>query len=239
MLLKWQVYGTKFGPSLSTRPARNLKAGAIRELRKENKNREDGLLPWGLQARRGQRSTPPSEALSTGWALHVVLLRSATSAAGTLTHSSLWPTLCVQDCSPSPTPFFPIAFSSTPSPPPLQYPPLSSMPSNLRATSTPWASTSQRAARAFWSHIFLSCLSIRFLTYFIPQILANFSLLLSLMCGRLVQQLFFGSLRAVEVEVGLQVFFDAESDPLAETLRPHVVLCHRVTSSIHHFQRRD
>ena len=155
------------------------------------------------------------------------------------THSSLWPTLCVQDCSPSPTPFFPIAFSSTPSPPPLQYPPLSSMPSNLRATSTPWASTSQRAARAFWSHIFLSCLSIRILTHFIPQILANFSLLLSLMCGRLVQQLFFGSLRAVEVEVGLQVFFDAESDPLAETLRPHVVLCHRVTSSIHHFQRRD
>lgn len=32
------------------------------------------------------------------------------------------------------------------------------------------------------------------------MILANFSLLLSLMCGRLVQQLFFGSLRAVEVE---------------------------------------
>ena len=74
VLLKWQVYGTDFGPSLSTRPARNLKAGAARELRKENKNREDGLLPWGLQARRGQRSPLPCEALSTGWALHVVLL---------------------------------------------------------------------------------------------------------------------------------------------------------------------
>jgi hypothetical protein len=121
----------------------------------------------------------------------------------------------------------------------LQYPPLSSMPSNLRATFTPWASTSQRAARAFWSHILMSCLSTGILTFFILQILANFSLLLSLMCGRLVQQLFFGSLRAVEVEVGLQVFFDTESDPLTETLRPHVVLCHRVTSSIHYFQRRD
>ena len=69
MLWKWQVYGTDFGPSLSTRPARNLKAGAARELRKENKNRDNGLLPWGLQARRGQRSPPPIEALSTGWSL--------------------------------------------------------------------------------------------------------------------------------------------------------------------------
>lgn len=54
------------------------------------------------------------------------------------------------------------------------------------------------------------CLSIGFLTFFLPQILANFSLLLSLMCGRLVQQLFFGSLRVVEVEVELQVFFGTE-----------------------------
>ncbi len=59
------------------------------------------------------------------------------------------------------------------------------------------------------------------------------------MCGRLVQQLFFGSLRPVEVEVGMKVFSDTESDPLTETLRPHVVLCHRVTSGVHHFQRRD
>jgi hypothetical protein len=100
------------------------------------------------------------------------------------------------------------------------------MPSNLRATFTPWLSTSQRAARAFWSNILFSCRSTVILTFFLPQILANFSLLLSLMCGRLVQQLFFGSLRAVEIEVGLQVFFDTGSDPLTETLRPHVVLCH-------------
>src|SRR6267154_6804682 len=92
-------------------------------------------------------------------ALHVVLLRSATSAAATLTHPSIWPTLCVQDSSPSPTPFFPIASFSTPSPPPLQYPPLSSMPSNLRPTFTPWPSTSQRAARVFWSHLLMSYLS--------------------------------------------------------------------------------
>jgi hypothetical protein len=172
-------------------------------------------------------------------ALHVVSSFSALPRRPLPTHSSLWPTLCVHDCSPSPTPFFPIAYSSTPSPPPLQYPPLSSMPSNLRPTFTPWPSTSQRAARALWSHIPMSCLSTGILTFFLPQILANFSLLLSLMCGRLVQQLFFGSLRAVEVEVGLQVFFDTESDPLTETLRSHVVFCHRVASSIHHFQRRD
>lgn len=187
----------------------------------------------------GQRNPPPSEALNTGLGLargpsplcHVGRWHHA--------HPSLWPTLCVQDCSPSPTLFFPIASFSTPSPPPLQYPPLSSMPSNLRATFTPWPSTSQRAARVFWSHILMSCLSTGILTFFLPQILANFSLLLSLMCGRLVQQLFFGSLRAVEVEVRLQIFLNTESDPLTETLRPHVVLCHRVTSSIHHFQRRD
>ena len=69
------------------------------------------------------------------------------------------------------------------------------------------------------------------------QILANFSLLLALMCGRLVQQLFFGSLRAVEVEVEFKVSTRTESNLLAETLRPHVVLCHRVSSSIHYFQR--
>ncbi len=135
-------------------------------------------------------------------ALHVqVLLRSATSAAAP-THSSLWPTLCVQDCSPSPTPSSPIALSYTPLPQPLPYLPPLSMPSKIRATFTPWPSTSQRAARAFWSAYTCICLSI--LT-FLSQILANFSLLLSLMCGRLVQQLFFGSLRAVEVEVGLQI----------------------------------
>jgi E3 ubiquitin-protein ligase synoviolin len=72
---------------------------------------------------------------------------------------------------------------------------------------------------------------------FFPQVLANFSLLLALMCGRLVQQLFFGSLRVVEVEVGLEVFSHTEPNSLTETLRPHVVLCHRVTFSIHHFQR--
>jgi len=49
VLLKWQDYGTDFGPSLSTRPARNLKeAGAARELRKENKNREDGCATMGI-----------------------------------------------------------------------------------------------------------------------------------------------------------------------------------------------
>ena len=57
------------------------------------------------------------------------------------------------------------------------------------------------------------------------------------MCGRLVQQLFFGTLRAVEVEVGLNVFLCIESDLLTETLRPHVVLCYRVSFSIHYFQR--
>ena len=146
-----------------------------------------------------------------GWALHVVRSFSALPRRPLApSHSSLWPTLCVRDCSPSPTPFFPIASSSTPSPPPLRYPPLSSMPSNLSATFTPWPSISQRAARAFWSHILMFCLSIGFLTFFLPQILANFSLLLSLMCGRLVQQLFFGSLRVVEVEVELQVFFGTE-----------------------------
>ena len=175
-----------------------------------------------------------------GWALHVVILRSLPRRPlHTSTHSSLWPTLSVQDSSLSPTPFFLIASSSTPSHPPLLYLPLSLMPSNLRATFTPWLSTSQRAARAFWSNILFSCRSTVILTFFLLQILANFSLLLSLMCGRLVQQLFFGSLRAVEIEVGLQVFFDTGSDPLTETLRPHVVLCHRITSSIHHFQRRD
>jgi hypothetical protein len=216
-LLKWQVYGTDFGPSLSTRPARNLKAGAARELRKENKNREDGCYHGDCKrgARRGQRSPrrpvkrSENEAGPCTWSGPSPLCH-----VGRWHHwhpqSSLWPTLCVQDCSPSPTPFFPIASSSTPSPLPLQYPPLSSMPSNLRATFTPWPSTSQRAARAFWSHILMSCLSIGILTFFLPQILANFSLLLSLMCGRLVQQLFFGTLRAVEVEVGLQVFFGTE-----------------------------
>ncbi|KAI9463689.1 hypothetical protein BJY52DRAFT_1404767 [Lactarius psammicola] len=39
-------------------------------------------------------------------------------------------------------------------------------------------------------------------------VLANFGLLLALMCGRLVQQIFFGSLRAVEVEVGLRLLSD-------------------------------
>lgn len=59
------------------------------------------------------------------------------------------------------------------------------------------------------------------------------------MCGRLVQQLFFGTLRSVEVEVGLKVFSRTGSNSLTETLRPHVVLCHRVAFSIHYFQRRD
>ena len=189
----------------------------------------------GDSKRGGAKESAASKALNTG------LARGPFSALPRRLlappSSSLWPTLCVQDCSLSPTPFFPIASPSTLSPPPLQYPPLSLMPSSLRATFTPWPSTSQRAARAFWSHILTFCLSAGILTLFLPQVLANFSLLLSLMCGRLVQQLFFGSLRAVEVEVGLQVFFDTESDSLTETLRPHVVLCHRVTSSIHYFQR--
>src|SRR6266403_853343 len=87
-----------------------------------------------------------------GWPSHVVLLRSATSAAAPL-DDSLWPTLSVQDCSPSPTLSSPIASSSTPSPHPLQCLPPSPMPSKIRPTSTPSPSTSQRAARAFWSHI--------------------------------------------------------------------------------------
>lgn len=57
MLLKWQVYGTDFGPSLSTRPARNLKAGAIRELRKENKNREDGFATMGIASEAGAKES--------------------------------------------------------------------------------------------------------------------------------------------------------------------------------------
>ena len=38
--------------------------------------------------------------------------------------------------------------------------------------------------------------------------LANFGLLVALMCGRLVQQIFFGTLRPVEVEVGSCLFSD-------------------------------
>jgi hypothetical protein len=57
VLLKWQVYGTDFGPSLSTRPARNLKAGAVRELRKENKNREDGFATMGIASEAGAKES--------------------------------------------------------------------------------------------------------------------------------------------------------------------------------------
>ena len=51
-------------------------------------------------------------------------------------------------------------------------------------------------------YVYLSAISF----FYILQVLANFGLLLALMCGRLVQQIFFGSLRPVEVEVGLFMF---------------------------------
>lgn len=35
----------------------------------------------------------------------------------------------------------------------------------------------------------------------ITQVLANFGLLVALLCGRVVQQIFFGALRPAEVEV--------------------------------------
>lgn len=163
VLLEWQVYGTDFGP-LFTRRKRNFKTGTVRELRKEKKNREDGLLPWGLQARDGgakpRRTAALSRRLIRGlgpctWSFS----RSATSAAGPPPNSSLWPTLFVLEPSLSPTLSSLIASSSTPSLRRLQYLPPSSMHSKIRVTFTPWPSTSQRAARAFWSHPLVSRLS--------------------------------------------------------------------------------
>src|SRR6266851_5264163 len=84
---------------------------------------------------------------------HVVVPRCATSAAVPRPRStldarhqlvlpssrppSLWPTLCVPDYNLSLVQSSPIVSSSTPLLQPLQYPPLSSMPSKIIATSTP------------------------------------------------------------------------------------------------------
>ena len=113
---------------------------------------------------RGQRSRRQRKRVIRVGALHVVLLRSCHVGRCPPLNSSLWPTLFVQDSSLSPTPSSLIASSSTHSLQPLQYLPPSSMPSKIRVTSTPWPSTSQRAARAFWSHSLVFCLSVGNLT---------------------------------------------------------------------------
>lgn len=82
---------------------------------------------------------------------------------------------------------------------PLLSLPLSLVPSGAIAISTLLLFTFPRAVEVSWSVFIFNvqhslCLNFR-------QILANFGLLVALLCAQCAQRLFFGSLRPQEIEV--------------------------------------